>query len=64
MDEPSAMQWLDLSFNQLTCIEDVILKYPNIRVSRIVAYRRLACSFIALDRGVEGYVIYLGRPTS
>ena len=32
LDDPTQLRWLDLSWNQLTAIEPVLFKYPNISV--------------------------------
>jgi len=32
LDDPSELTWLDLSYNQLVRVEEVILKYPNLQV--------------------------------
>lgn len=32
LENPEAVEWIDLSFNDLTKIDDVILDYPNLKV--------------------------------
>lgn len=40
MDQPSELEWLDASCNQLPCIEDVIVKFPKLKVGRPCAAMR------------------------